>query len=120
MKIANITLYGIANCDTVKKSRAWLSAQNLDYQFHDFKKQGLPAPLLDTWITALGWQPLLNTRGNTWHRLDEATRAATTDAASARALMLEQPSIVKRPVVQWADGRLTVGFSETSWREHLG
>ncbi len=113
------TLYGIPHCDTVKKACVWLSAQGQSYQFHDFKKQGVPELQLDAWIKALGWEPLVNTRGTTWRRLDEAARASVTDAASARALMLAQPSVIKRPVVQWADGQVTVGFNEPAWRSRI-
>lgn len=120
MNTSIITLYGIPNCDTVKKARAWLSAQGLDYQFHDFKKQGVPEPQLDAWIKNLGWEPLLNTRGTSWRRLDDASRAGVTDAASARALMLAQASVIKRPVVQWPDGQLSVGFAEPAWRSRIG
>ena len=120
MKNQLITLYGIPNCDTVKKARAWLGAQGLDHRFHDFKKQGVPEQQLDSWIKTLGWEPLLNTRGTSWRRLDDATRAGVTDAAGARALMLEQVSVIKRPVVQWPDGQLSVGFSEPVWRSRIG
>lgn len=119
MKTQLITLYGIPNCDTVKKARAWLSAQGLDYQFHDFKKQGVPAPALDTWIKALGWEPLVNRRGTSWRRLDDATRAGVTDAASARALMLAQASVIKRPVAEWATGEVSVGFDANAWRSRI-
>lgn len=120
MNKSPITLYGIPNCDTVKKARAWLSAQGLEYQFHDFKKQGVPELQLDTWIKALGWEPLVNTRGTTWRRLDDATRAGVTDAASARNLMLAQPSVIKRPVVQWSDGLMSVGFDAKAWQSRVG
>lgn len=115
MEKTRITLYGIPNCDTVKKARAWLSVRNVPYQFHDFKKQGVPEQALDAWIKALGWELLVNTRGTTWRKLDDATRAALNDAPSARALMLTQASIIKRPVVQWPDSQITVGFDETAW-----
>ena len=94
-----ITLYGIPQCDTVKKSRAWLQARGIEHDFHDFKKAGVPPAALEAWIARLGWETLLNRKGSTWRRLDEATRAAVTDAAGARALMLAQPSVIKRPVV---------------------
>lgn len=107
-------LYGIANCDTVKRARAWLAAQGRDVRFHDFKKQGVPEAELDRWIAALGWEPLLNRQGTTWRKLDDAVRAAVVDAASARALMLAQPSVIKRPVVDWGSA-LTVGFQPDHW-----
>jgi len=110
-----ITLYGIPNCDTVKKARTWLTDHGLEHQFHDFKKNGVPEAALDQWLTALGWEPLVNRKGTTWRKLDEATRAAVVDAASARALMLVQPSVIKRPVVQWATG-VTVGFDADAWQ----
>lgn len=109
-----ITLYGIPNCDTVRRARSWLSEHGHAAAFHDFKKQGVPAEALDTWIAALGWERLLNRQGTTWRKLDEDRRAAVTDAASARALMLAEPSVIKRPVVDWG-GRWTVGFDPSAW-----
>jgi len=109
------TLYGIPNCDTVKRARAWLAGQGADVTFHDFKKAGVPADQLDRWIAAVGWERLLNRQGTTWRKLDEATKAAVVDAASARALMLAQASVIKRPVVAWPDGRTTVGFDAEAW-----
>lgn len=109
------TLYGIPNCDTVKKARAWLSEHGVDFQFHDFKKQGVPADQLDHWLATVGWDKLLNRQGTTWRKLDAAAQAAVTDAQSARALMLSQASVIKRPVVAWHDGTVTVGFSAADW-----
>ena len=111
-----ITLHGIPNCTTVKKARAWLEEHGRPYAFHDFKKLGVPEAALDQWIATLGWEPLVNRSGTTWRGLDDAAKAAITDAASARALMLAQPSVIKRPVVQWGQAarqRLTVGYSDT-------
>jgi Spx/MgsR family transcriptional regulator len=108
-------LYGIPNCDTVKRARAWLAAQGHDAAFHDFKKAGVPPERLDVWLAASGWERLLNRKGTMWRKLDEAQRQAVSDAASARALMLLQPSVIKRPVVEWDDGRITVGFDAASW-----
>ena len=113
-----IIVYGIPNCDTVKKARAWLTENRRPYAFHDFKKQGLSPELLDHWIARVGWEKLLNRKGTTWRRLDPATQAGVQDAASARALMLSASSLVKRPVVQWGEGgaaKLTVGFDATAW-----
>ena len=114
----SITVYGISNCDTVKKSRVWLSEHGLHCAFHDFKKQGLPPELLDHWIARVGWETLLNRKGTTWRRLDAAAQATVKDAASARALMLSETSVVKRPVVQWGEGAnatVTVGFDANAW-----
>ena len=119
MMTPDITLYGIANCDTVKKARAWFTAQGLDYHFHDFKKHGVPADQLPVWMDAVGWDKLLNRQGTTWRKLDAATQAAVTDAASAQALMLAQASVVKRPVVEWPDGSITVGFDEADFTRRL-
>jgi len=103
-------LYGIPNCDTVKRSRAWLNEQGVAHEFHDFKKAGVPEARLDAWLDAAGWETLLNRKGTMWRRLPDAERAAVTDAASARTLMLAHPSVIKRPVGEWPDGRVTVGF----------
>jgi arsenate reductase (glutaredoxin) len=113
------TVYGIPNCDTVKRARAWLQEHGVDFTFHDFKKQGLPPAALDQWLTSAGWERLLNRKGTTWRQLDEATRAAVADTASARALMLAQASVIKRPVVQWASGDVTVGFDAAEWSGRL-
>ena len=110
-----LTLYGIPNCDTVKKARTWLTAQSVDYVFHDFKKQGVPAAQLPGWLAAVGWEKLVNRKGTTWRKLDAATQAAVVDDASASALMLANPSVIKRPVVSWSDGQITVGFDATQW-----
>ena len=113
-----ITVYGIPNCDTVKKSRAWFAEQGLDIQFHDFKKQGVPADLLPGWLKAVGWQKLVNRQGTTWRKLDAATQASVQDDAGASALVLQQPSVIKRPVVQWQDAQglhVTVGFVPEQW-----
>lgn len=104
------TLYGISNCDTVKKARVWLAEHGVDVRFHDFKKSGVPVDRLQAWLGSAGWERLLNRQGTTWRKLDEATRAGVTDAATAAALMQAQPSVIKRPVVEWADGSVTVGF----------
>lgn len=109
-----ITVYGIPNCDTVKRARAWLADHGIDALFHDFKKAGVPADLLDGWLDRLGWEALLNRKGTTWRKLDEPTRNAVVDRVSARALMLAQPSVIKRPVVDWGL-RTTVGFDAAAW-----
>ena len=110
---AMITVYGIPNCDTVKKARAWLAEAGVDYQFHDFKKQGVP-PQLDAWLAAVGWEKLLNRKGTAWRKLDAATQFGVHDALSAAAVMRAQPSVIKRPVVEWGT-QTTVGFDVSSW-----
>jgi Spx/MgsR family transcriptional regulator len=108
-------VYGIPNCDTVKRARAWLDAHGVTYRFHDFKKSGGPAAELDLWLQSPGWEALVNRRGTTWRRLDDDTRAAVVDAASARAVLLAHPSLIKRPVVQWGGGAVTTGFEAAQW-----
>ncbi|MDB5829227.1 MAG: ArsC-like protein [Variovorax sp.] len=117
-----ITLFGIPNCDTVKRARAWLTDEGVAYRFHDFKKDGVPEPLLDQWVAELGWDALVNRRGTTWRRLDDAARAAVVDAASAKAALLANPSLVKRPVVAWEgkDDGITVGFDAGQWQRKIG
>lgn len=113
-----IKIYGIPNCDTVKKARAWLVEHQVEHQFHDFKKQGVPEAALDTWLGSVGWEKLVNRKGTTWRKLDPAVQAGITDAASARALMLAQASVIKRPVVEWRDA-VTVGFDAMDWTQRV-
>jgi len=117
---ASATVYGIPNCDTVKKARDWLSAAGLDYQFHDFKKAGVPEAALADWLRVLGWEALVNRKGTTWRKLDPALQAATRDAPSASALMHAHPSVIKRPLVRWPDGAFSVGFSPALFAAHHG
>jgi len=119
MTTSLITVYGIPNCDTVKKSRAWFTEQGVEHQFHDFKKQGVPADRIPGWMASAGWQKLVNRQGTTWRKLDAETQAAVTDEASASALMQVQPSVIKRPVVEWTHhGRtaVSVGFAPDQWQ----
>ena len=112
-----ITLYGIPNCDSVKKARNWLTERGLEYSFHDFKKQGVPADQVDHWLKAVGWETLVNRKGTTWRKLEEAARTAVVDAPSAKTLVLAHASVIKRPVVQWSDGTVTVGFDAQAWAD---
>lgn len=107
-------LHGIPNCDTVKRARAWMAAQGLAPQFHDFKKAGVPEALAD-WVAEHGWERVLNRKGTAWRALAPERQAVVVDAASAMALMREVPSLIKRPVVQWPDGATTVGFDEATF-----
>jgi Spx/MgsR family transcriptional regulator len=103
-------LYGIPNCDTVKRARAWLNEHHVAAEFHDFGKQGIAAERLAGWVAECGWERVLNRRGTTWRRLTDPERAAIVDADSAMAAMLNRPTLIKRPVVEWDDGRTSVGF----------
>ena len=107
-------LYGIPNCDTVKKARTWLAEHGRPYTFHDFKKQGVPPEALARWAQATGWEKLLNRKGTTWRALKPDQQAAGEGAAGAQLLMLTNPSIIKRPVVDWGDS-ITVGFNAEDW-----
>ena len=104
----SVTLYGIKNCDTMKKARAWLDAHGIAYLFHDYKIAGLPPARLDAWIAAKGWEVVLNRAGTTFRGLPEADKQGL-DASRARALMLAAPSLVKRPVLEAGD-TITIGF----------
>ena len=108
--MTTIALYSISNCYTVKRAREWLLEHGRDVAFHDFKKAGVPADRLEAWAAAVGWERLVNRSGTTWRKLDDAVRAAVVGAASAKRLMRDQVSVIKRPVVEWADGAITVGF----------
>ena len=112
-------LYGIPNCTTVKKARDWLAGHALEVVFHDFKKQGVDASWLRRVVAQTGWQALLNTRGTTWRKLPDAEKAAVTDEASAIALMISQPSVIKRPVLE-RDGRYHLGFAEDHYQAIFG
>jgi arsenate reductase (glutaredoxin) len=111
-------LFGIPNCDTVKKARNWLQEQGFDYEWHDFKKQGLSAEQVAIWIEQIDWEKLINKQGTTWRKLDEASKASVVDAASASALILAYPSIVKRPVLM-ANGQTQVGFKPEQYASTL-
>ncbi len=113
-------LFGIPNCDSVKKARDWLTGHAVDYNFHDFKKQGVPTELLPGWINVVGLDKLINRKGPTWRKLDPAVQASVVDAASATAVMLTNSSVIKRPVVVWADGVITVGFDPAVFAARAG
>ena len=110
-----VILYGIPNCDTVKKARAWLAERGASHQFHDFKKHGVPPAELARWADVVGWESLLNRKGTTWRQLNSDAQLAVVDSASAQALMRAQPSAIKRPVVDWGSGDFTVGFDPVAW-----
>jgi arsenate reductase len=106
-----ITLYGIPNCDQVKKARAWLDAQAVPYVFHDFKKAGITRTMIEAWLAELAWEVLINRKGTTWRALTGQQKAAVIDQSSAIELMLASPSVIKRPVL--STGSTTcIGYSE--------
>ena len=112
-----ITLYGIPNCDTVKKARDWLAARGIAYAFHDYKKAGADAAQLARWCEAAGWEKVLNRAGTTYRKLPDADKAGL-DAAKAVVVMAANPSCIKRPVVEHPRG-LLVGFKPDEWAEVL-
>ena len=109
-----IHLYGIPNCDTVKKARKWLEVNSVDFTFHDYKKEGADPVKLSAWLEAAGVETVLNKRGTTWRKLSKAEQAQTANAAGAVSLMVANPSMIKRPVVEH-NGGLLVGFNAEEW-----
>ena len=112
-----LTLYGIKNCDTVKKARKWLEAEGIDYRFHDFREDGLDDKQAAQWIQELGWETLVNRRSTTWKQLPESVRESLT-AESALEQVLEHPTLIKRPLLDTGDSR-HVGFKEDGYRKIL-
>ncbi|MEE4153130.1 MAG: ArsC family reductase [Erythrobacter sp.] len=113
-----IELYGIPNCDTVKRARKWLEANGIAYAFHDYKKEGADPARLEAWIAAVGLEAVVNTRGMTFRKLTEAQKAAAQDSHTAVAVLVQHPSMIKRPVVEHPGGILT-GFKEETWSATL-
>lgn len=113
-----LKLYGIPNCDTVKKARSWLDARGLGYEFHDYKKAGIDADTLNRWADEVGWEVLLNRAGTTFRKLGESDKA-DIDRGKAITLMMANPSMIKRPVVEGA-GALIVGFRPDDWSTSFG
>jgi arsenate reductase len=102
-------IYGISNCDTMKKARAWLDRRGVAYRFHDYKREGIDRARLEMWVAAVGWEPLLNRAGTTFRALPDADKAGIGEKKAIR-LMLAHPSLIKRPILE-AGRRLLVGFS---------
>lgn len=115
MSAKQAKLYGIANCDTIKKARNWLDSHEIGFEFHDYRKQGLDNSLLESLESALGWESMVNRRGTTWRALPETTRNGI-DRDSALRLMLENPAIIKRPILV-SNGQCLIGFNEQQYRE---
>lgn len=114
----SITLYGIRNCDTMKKARAWLDGRGVAYDFHDYKKSGIDRARLAAWAGEVGWEVLLNRAGTTFRKLPDADKAGLSEE-KAIALMLDQPSMIKRPVLDLG-ARILVGFKPETWEAALG
>jgi len=112
-----ITLYGIPNCDTVRKARTWLAAHGINYRFHDFTRDGLPEPLLRAWVAELGWEALINRRGTTWRKVPAEQREGLEEDGAV-GLMLAHPSMIRRPVLDTGTAR-HLGFSEPLYQEIL-
>ena len=114
-----MVVYGIKNCDSVKKAVNWLKANNKSFEFHDYKKEGITPEKLQSWSSQMGWENLLNRRGTTWRKLDEETKNSVTDETQAVRVMLSHTSIIKRPVIE-KDGKvLVVGFDEANYSARL-
>jgi len=114
----SITIYGIKNCDTMKKARAWLDGHGVAYDFHDYKAEGIDRARLKQWAGQLGWEILLNRAGTTFRKLPEADKTGLTES-KALALMLAQPSMIKRPVLE-GGGKLLVGFKPETYEKEFG
>lgn len=114
-----ITIFGIRNCDTMKKARLWLDEHGVDYDFHDYKADGIDRAHLDRWVGTFGWETVLNRAGTTFRKLPDDARQ-DLDGEKAIALMLEQPSMIKRPVLDLGDGRLLIGFKPESYGNAIG
>ncbi|MCK9285743.1 MAG: arsenate reductase [Rhodocyclaceae bacterium] len=112
------TLYGIKNCDTMKKALAWCAGNGIEYTFYDYKKQGVPRERLVAWCRAIGWKTLVNTAGSTYRKLTPEQQEITTQS-KAIALMVEYPSLIKRPVVETGSGQLLVGFDPNLFSSFL-
>ncbi len=109
-------LYGIPNCNTVKKARDWLAANHIAYEFHDFKKQGIDEVTIQNWLTQYPWEKLINRAGLTWRGLDDATKSGIIDNASAIALMQAKTSVIKRPILEKDEQILALGFTESNYQ----
>jgi len=111
----HMKLYGIPNCNTVKKARTWLTENGIDISFHDFKKQGVSEELLKIWVKQVSWEKLVNRQGTTWRQLPDEAKDAVCDETSAIRLMLEKSSVIKRPVLEM-DGKIILGFDEAIYQ----
>ncbi len=107
-----INMYGILNCDAVKKAKTWFAENNLEVTFHDYKKEGIDKKLLTAWCSKVGWQILINKKGTTWRKLSEAEQEAVTNKTAAISIMLKNNSLIKRPVISFGE-KIVVGYNQT-------
>jgi arsenate reductase len=114
----SMKIYGIPNCNTVKKALDWLKANRIDVEFQDFKKQGVSVAKLKEWSAQMGWEVLINKRGTTWKKLDPETQNSVVNEETAFAVMQDRPSMIRRPVIETAKG-LLLGFDENKYEEYL-
>ena len=112
-------LYGIKNCNTVKKAIDWLTKNKIEFEFHDYKKQGITTAKLSAWSKQVGWESLVNKKGTTWRQLDEAEQKKVTNEKAAIALMMEKNSVIKRPLIEEGDKVLLLGFDEEGYQKKL-
>jgi arsenate reductase (glutaredoxin) len=112
-------VYGIKNCDTVKKALTWLKVKKIDSQFHDYKTAGITEAKLKAWSQQVGWESLLNKKGTTWRKLDEATQASVTNESAAIKIMMAHTSIIKRPLIEKGSKVLVLGFDEKEYLEKM-
>jgi arsenate reductase (glutaredoxin) len=112
-------VYGIKNCDTVKKALTWLKANKITFQFHDYKTEGITAAKLKAWCEQVGWESLLNKKGTTWRKLDEATQASVTNESVAIRIMMSHTSIIKRPLMEEGNKVVVLGFDEGEYKNKI-
>lgn len=110
-------LYGIPNCDTVKKARAWLASHNIEFEFHDFKKHGMSPELAQRWLQQTSWEQLVNRKGLTWRGLAEEQKISISNNDAAQKLMLDKTSVIKRPLLEQDGKLLHIGFDEAAYRK---
>jgi Spx/MgsR family transcriptional regulator len=116
--MAKIIVYGIPNCDTTKKALAWLSKKNIPFSFHDYKQQGISKEKLNDWCNRKGWELVFNKRSTTWRELPDATQKEITDQQAAIKLMMENNSIIKRPIIEIGN-ELIIGFNEEEYKKQI-
>lgn len=116
---ALFTLFGIKNCDTMKKARRFLDNQQINYHYHDYRVNGLSDETVQRFIDTLGWTPLINMRGTTWRKLAAEEKAQIDNPQAAKTLMLAQPAVIKRPLLVAADGSMLLGFNENDYQQFI-